>query len=192
MPKSTVDGSVAIRGEKSSRRGCLCNGREALEKRCLFKHGNDVLFRDRIRVYGIRNRLLDGSGLHHGPGTKAHHSDAFGRKIGSKTSQERFYGPKGSANGTGVWKAPSGDRCDKQDDPRVLLDHMSCGCTCCDELRGDESGQRQQKLLKGKLHRAGRVAIVFCLWTHHIQEDINPSPLLCHAIEISLHALLIL
>src|SRR5258708_32920522 len=68
---------------------------------------------------------------------------------------------------------------------------MSCGCTCCDEVRGDESGQRQQKLLKGKLHRAGRVAIVFWLWTHHIQEDINASPLLCHAIELGFHCLLI-
>jgi undecaprenyl pyrophosphate synthase len=34
-------------------------------------------------------------------------------------------------------------------------------------------------------------AIVFCLWTHHIQEDINASRLFRHAIEVHLHSLLV-
>src|SRR6266496_2227138 len=66
-----------------------------------------------------------------------------------------------------------------------------CCCTRRDELRGDQGGERQQELLKGEFQGACPLAIVFCLWTYHIQEDINASPLLCHAIEVRLHCLLI-
>src|SRR5215467_10883998 len=73
----------------------------------------------------------------------------------------------------------------------MLLDHVSCGCTCGDELRGDQRGERQQELLQWKLKGAGSVAIVFGLWTRHIQEDINASRLFCHTVKVRLHPLLI-
>jgi hypothetical protein len=46
-------------------------------------------------------------------------------------------------------------------------------------------------LLKGEFQGVCPVAIVFWLWTRSVQEDINASPLVCHAIEIRLHCLLI-
>ncbi len=73
----------------------------------------------------------------------------------------------------------------------MLPYHVSRGGTSRDELRGDQGGERQQELLKGQLHGVCPVAIVFWLWTHNIQENINASPLLCHVIEIGLHCLLI-
>ncbi len=48
----------------------------------------------------------------------ANHSDSSRTQIRSKTSQERFHGTKGRANGSDVWRAITGEgRCDKQDDP---------------------------------------------------------------------------
>jgi hypothetical protein len=73
----------------------------------------------------------------------------------------------------------------------VLTYHVSCGCPSRDELRRDQGGERQQELLKGEFQGAGPVAKVFWLWTRSVQEDINASPLLCHAIEIGVHCLLI-
>src|SRR5258706_7606873 len=68
---------------------------------------------------------------------------------------------------------------------------MSRGGTSRDELRWDQGGERQQELLKGEFQGVCPVAIILWLWTRSVQEDINTSPFLCHAIEIRLHCLLI-
>src|SRR5215469_4527998 len=73
----------------------------------------------------------------------------------------------------------------------MLPDHVSRGGTRRDELRGDQRGERQQELLQGKLKSTGSVAIVLCLWTRHIQKDINAPRLLRHPIQVGLHGLLI-
>jgi hypothetical protein len=73
----------------------------------------------------------------------------------------------------------------------VLPDHVPCRGTRRDELRGKHGGERHQELLQGEFQGAGPLAIVFGLRTHHIQEDIDTPRLLCHAIEIRLHGLLI-
>src|SRR5215467_7571322 len=73
----------------------------------------------------------------------------------------------------------------------MLLDHVSCGGTRRNELRGDQRGERQQELLQGKLKGTGSVAIVLWLWTRHIQQDINAARLLRHPIQVGLHGLLI-
>jgi hypothetical protein len=73
----------------------------------------------------------------------------------------------------------------------MLLDHVSRGCMCRDELRGDQGGEGQQELFKGEFKGACPIAKVFWLWTHHIQEDINALCLLYHAIDIGVHCLLI-
>ena len=73
----------------------------------------------------------------------------------------------------------------------MLLDHVSRGGARGDELRGDQRGEWQQELLQGKLKGAGSVAIVLCLWSRHIQEDIDAARLLYYTIKIGLHSLLI-
>jgi RNA polymerase sigma-70 factor (ECF subfamily) len=136
----TGQGCCPIRGQKSSQPCRVGNSRGATQKRRLLNRGHDLLFRDPQRVGDILNRLLDGSGLQYARGTKANHSDSRRRKIHRKTSQERFHGPKGRANGRAVGHSPSRGRGDKEDDPCLLLDHVSAGGTRGDELRGKQSG----------------------------------------------------